>query len=236
MPNETTEGMEDTCVINFAKGGWYPNGQARLCHSLDVAGYTGGRLMFNDESQLGCPPHSESPYAFKPAAFNYAAEKGFKRILWIDSSTWAIKPLQPIFDMIEHLGHYLTGDGWSCAQWTSDACLAKFGLTREQVRPLKTLMATTMGLHMSNERTRTFLKRWTEHSLDGVSFPGAWTNDTHQVSLSNECLGHRHDQAVASLLCRELEMETVEPGHFFSYYTGDMRFVNKSVILLCCGM
>ena len=228
--------MRDTCVVNFAKGKWYPQGQKRLNESLDAVGYKGDRLMFNEEEQVGCQAHSMVPYGFKVAAFNHVAGLGYEKILWCDSSVWAIRPLDDIFSLMERLGHAITGDGWSCASWTSDACLRAFGKTREEVRPLRTIIATAMGLDLSHERSREFLRVWTTHALNGVSFPGDWRNDKHQVSVDDECLGHRHDQAVASLLCHDMGMELVEPHEFFSCYSKDPGAIGPKVALLCQGM
>lgn len=208
-----------TCVINFAKGGWYARGRQRLEKSLHDAGYGGAVIFFDDEQQLvGCPSHAEVPYAFKPHALRHAVAKGYDVILWVDSSVWAIKPIEPIFEHIEKHGHLFFYNG-NCATQTSDACMRGFGMCREQLRITPHLMGICMGWDMRRLKCQLFLERWLEKAHDGFSFPGAWTNKNHEVSQDEGVIGHRHDQAVAALLAWQLDMKTI-PAHeiLFAYY------------------
>ncbi len=206
------------CVINFAKGGWYTTGQQRLVQTLQEQRFDGDVLTFTDESQLACPSHSAAPYAFKPYALREALRRGYDLVLWADASVWAIRPIQPIFDHIEKHGHLFFYNGW-CDTWTSDACMNAFGILRAQLKITPHLMGICMGWDMRTPKCQVFLQRWFDKANDGVSFPGSWTNHRHEVSFDEGVKGHRHDQAVASILAWQLDMPTIiAHEHYFAYY------------------
>ena len=244
--------MPKSCIINFAKGAWYPRGQDRLFRSLiDVQFFkVGDALIYKNESELKCPPHEKIPYGFKIAAFNHAADLGYKIILWCDAAAWAIKPLEPVFEHIEREGHIFFQSGFYCSQWTSDNCLVQMEVTRDQAEKMPMYMACCMGLNLDNPRSVEFLTRLNKYAWDGISFPGDWRNDHGQVSHDPRCSGHRHDQSVGSIISNQLGMVPHLVGHdtFFAYYNNkagipyqygqpnDMTGIKDSVVMLSQGM
>lgn len=236
------------CVINFACGGCYVQGQSRLMASLRDTGWTGGSRAYTSTSALGCPPHAEAPYAFKPAAFNHAARDGYDVVLWCDASVWANRSIVPVMERIERDGHLFFQNGWDCCQWTNDACLRNMGVTRDESKSMPMLIAGCLGLDMRQPKAKEFLRQWTIRSLDG-SFNGSWNNRSGSESDDPRCLGHRHDQSVASILAHQIGMEQIV-GHpdYFMCYRGesnngrfkygeqnDMSKVNPEVCLLAQG-
>lgn len=238
--------MKDTCIINFAKGAWYPRGQARLVQSLHDTGYDGDIFTWNEEHTLGVPPHELQPYAFKIGAFQYAAMKGYKKILWCDAAVFAIKSIKPIFDHIEREGHILFQSGFNCAQWTSDACLSAMAVNRDEAEKMTMYMACCMGLDLNNPRSVKFLDRLTHYAMEGHCLPGAWQNLNHEVSWDSRCQGHRHDQSIGSIVAAQLGMEVIVAHQtYFAYYTkgvyhygqpNDMSDIKDSVVMLTQGM
>jgi hypothetical protein len=246
---DQSEATLNSCVINFAKGSWYPRGQERLLRSLQDVGYQDPVYAWQDESSLGAPLHAEVPYAFKISAFNFAAERGHRLVLWCDAAVWATRPLDPIFEHIRREGHVFFDGGYNCAQWTSDACLGALGVSRDEAEGMPMYMACCMGLDLANERSREFLRRLTEKASDGASFPGAWTNEDHAVSGDPRCRGHRHDQSAGSIIAWQLGMaQTIGHETHFRYYQNvagtpyqygeenDMEGIRESVVLLSQGM
>lgn len=209
-----------TCVINFASGSWYPMGQIRLRESLQEVGFTGDVITWRAETEISpdTPLHRDCPYGFKPYALKWAVDQGYELVLWVDASVWAIRNVQPMFDHIEKRGWLLF---YNCiaGNWTSDACLAQFGVTRDQAMQVNMLMGICMGWDMRQPKCQNFLERWLAKSRDGVSFPGSWTNTRHEVSADPRVYGHRHDQSVASILAHQLDMNLVVPHQtYFMYY------------------
>jgi hypothetical protein len=199
-------------ILNFAKGSWYGRGQQRLLRSLEAID---GKTKYDvwavdDESRVeNCPAHSDAPYAFKAAMFTKAYAVGYRGpALWLDAAMFACRPLQPVFDHITSTGHLLISNG-IVGQWASDAALASFGVDRDTAMNIVECMGCCLGLDLSNALAVEFLRRWREKSLDGVTFPGSWTNDQGQVSKDPRCRGHRHDQTAASLVSWQLGLPRV---------------------------
>ena len=242
--------MSKKCVVNYSKNSWnipwYKAGQERLEDSLKEVGFDGDLILFTDDSELGCPPHSKIPYAFKPYALREVARRGYELVLWCDASVWAIKPIQPLFDIIEKQGHMFWYNGW-CDTWTSDACMKAFGICREQLKITPHLQGICMGWDMRRPKCQVFLERWLAKADDGVSFPGAWTNNNHEVSHDPGVKGHRHDQAVASILAWQLDMNTlISQDHGFEYYRNPqstpyainptLELVNPTSVMIAQGI
>jgi len=236
------------CVINFAKGLWYPRGQERLFQSL-LNNFDGEIGIFNDEQQIDCQPHQICPYGFKPYALRRVAKAGYTHVLWCDASVWAIKNIQPMFDFIDQHG-WMFFVNTSTGIFTSDACLKQFGVTRDQAMDITMLMGICMGFNLTHPKTQEFLKRWLQHADDGISFPGSWTNNNQEVSKDPRCKGHRHDQSAASLIAWQLGMDQIVPHEtFFEYYQhpnptgpskglydGDLSLVKPHTVMIAQGM
>lgn len=233
-------------VINFAKNAWYPRGQARLVQSLRDTGFKGSLYAWNDERQVAMPPHEMMPYAFKIGAFNDAAVQGHRLILWCDAAVFAIKDITPIFDYVRKHGHVFYHSGFFCSQWTSDRCLEAMGVTRDEAASMPMYMACCMGLNLDHPRSAEFLRRLTHRCSDGVSLPGHWTNQNHEVSSDPRCQGHRHDQSIGSILAAQLGMEVIiGHQHHFAYFTNgifqyggenNLSGIADSVVMLSQGL
>lgn len=236
--------MKKQCVINFAKGSWYPRGQQRLFRSLLDTGWNNDTCLFDDERQIQAPGHQDCPYGFKPYALRHAAMCGYTNVLWCDASVWAVKNIQPMFDYIDQHG-WLFFVNTSTGIFTSDACLEQFEVTRDQAMDITMLMGICMGFNLTHPKTQEFLKRWLFHADNGISFPGSWTNDQQQVSKDPRCKGHRHDQSAASLIAWQLEMDQIIPHEtFFEYYQhprgglfdGDLSLIRPHTLMVAQGM
>ena len=234
------------CVLNWAKGEWYPKGQQRLIDSLKKVNFDGDVLTFTEEQEINCPPHNKVPYGFKPYAIKYAIELGYELILWCDASIWAVKPIEPIFEEIEK-NQYCFFHNTITGPFSSDASLKSFGITREEAFNIPMLIGGCIGLNMTTDICKEFFKRWLEKANDGVTFPGCWHNNNNEVSNDPRVRGHRHDQTAASIIAYQLDMKFIIP-HFtyFQYYQNptnntyamnpDMSLINDSIVLVAQGM
>jgi hypothetical protein len=224
--------MPKRVVVNFAKGGGYPQLQARLVKSLKAAGYHDEILTFSDDLQLGCRPHSEVPYGFKVWAIQAALELA-ESVLWCDASVLATRNPQGIFGHIEEFGYILFDSGWNCAQWTSDKCLLNFSTTRDEAKKMVHYSGGCVGLSRHSTVAQEFLRHLVYHVQDGTSFQGAWSNEAGQVSTDPYCLGHRHDQSVGSLIAARLGMKILPGrGSYFEYNTGPKNVGPKAEFLV----
>lgn len=222
------------CIINFAKGGWYPQGQRRLAKSIREHGHGIDFIGFEDESQFGCPAHRVIPYAFKPFAFIEAKRRGYDTILWLDASMYAVRDLTPMFEHIEANGHVMFESGFNCAQYTNDATLSAFHISRDEAEMVLMISAGCLGLHIRDLAPAQFLSTWIQSAY---TFPGCHHNDGKTESQDPRCKGHRHDQSAASLIAGALEMPLLI-GHdsFFQYWPGDESKLGKDVCITARGL
>lgn len=207
-----------TVLITFGHDrSWYPAGMDRLCDSFRDNGYDGAYMRFTHESQLGCPAHTNVPYAFKAYALAKAYRDGFDRAIWADSSVKLVKPYSAISAILDHKGYMLFNNGWNTGQWCADHALEKLGITREESFKIPHLMACVMGFDFRQgvpdpeegiykfDYTGLFAEIYFDRSNDGT-FKGAWTNKNNEVSKDPRVLGHRHDQTAASVIATKLGM------------------------------
>lgn len=199
-----TEAEQKRCIINVAFGSDYEQKQVRLMDSL-ADKFDGSLLFYRSESSIGAPPHTENPYAFKVFAFKKAAQEGFLQILWLDANVRVDGSLSPVWDAIEKDGYYFIGPNGIVGEWSSDAALNAFNISREDALKIPEISGCVVGLDLEKRISQKFFEHWKLAMLDGL-FKGDWRNDHNQVSLDNRVKGHRHDQTIASLLAHSLEM------------------------------
>jgi len=200
--------MRPPCVVNFANGRWYPRGQARLMTALRCVGYTGSVLLFDDERSIGSPTHAECGYGFKLYSLLKARDLGYTKLLWVDSSVWPVKDIQPVFDHIQADGIFLLRGGNHLGEWSSDASLAEFSLSRDKAMAVPEATAALIGLDLDQAIGQTFLYELAEHIH---LFHGATTNEHRQVSEDSRVKGHRNDQTVISLIANRHGIRLTEP-------------------------
>jgi hypothetical protein len=223
-------------VVSFADGvGQYAKALMRLELSLKQVGFDGKFKGINDYGHIDSPHHKGSPdavpYAFKALSIKKAAEeqdwKG--QLLWCDSVVYATKSITPIFEHIKKHGYlFFDNLGFSIGDYTSDACLNNFGMSREESFNSKMLMACVMGFDLDNPIAKQFLDKYIGAALDGVSYPGDWVNNNLQVSNDMRCKGHRHDQSVASIIVKQMNLEITNAQQTYFAYAS-----HKGLVPIC---
>jgi len=199
--------MEKKCVVSFAdKAGDYQAKMKRLEESLK-GNFDGDFLGFTDYKEIGCEPHSQIPYKFKPYSIQKAISLGYEQILWCDSPVVAIKNIQPVFDHIEKHGYcFFDNPGHSLGKWTNQKALDYFSMTREEALNVKMIMASCMGFNLPKslfDEAELFFKTYL--GLADSLYPGSWTD-------------HRHDQTIASFLINKMELEILDGYNSFFIY------------------
>lgn len=194
------------CVINYADStGWYKRGQRRLADSLKVVGFKGDVILFDEND--GFPSHKDTPYGFKAYAYKAAQSAGYDNVLWMDSSAWAIKPIDFLFeDIISQEGYLFQNSGFFAGNFCSDAALATFKYDREAALLIPMYEGLFNGLNVKHPKVCKFLDEYFRRANDGVSFVGAWNNKNNCVSEDDRVRGHRHDMVIGSLIARQMNM------------------------------
>jgi hypothetical protein len=221
------------CIVNFSDHK-FKKGQDRLKESLIQYGYQGDVLLFDEYSQIGSKSHKEVPYQFKVYAIEKARSLGYDIVLYCDASIYAISDVMPVMNYIILKGHLMEYCGFSVGQFSTDVCLNEFNLTRDEAISIQLHSAGFTGLNFTNELTTNFFDKWFKYAKEEITFCGDWNNKSKQCSYDERCLGHRHDQTVASIIANELGMERINPNFMQYFYDTTTKLDNT--IFACRGI
>lgn len=199
--------MKD-CLVCFSSEGRenYNKGMLRLIDSA-IEHWKGDYLFYSPDHWLteykgvtihkGWPKpetfpsfvHSEMPYQFKIALIQEAREKGYERIVWLDTSMILNKDITPLFGptgvgVFHNLGHKLSS-------YISD--YAVFLLDCEKtISEIKQIWGGALFFDFKMQNCIDVFEQIKLFSING-SFQDKGSNRT-------EFIAHRHDQAVMSVL------------------------------------
>lgn len=213
--------MNKNCIVSFANSkNRYIQNLARLGESLRN-NFDGTFMAFIGEESVGAPLHSKVPYGFKIYAFKKALEAGFKNVLYLDSSCFAIKNVSPCFEDMEEIGILCQLAGHYASTWTNDFTLKYWGITRDEAESMQMIgNAGMLGINFENHLGKHFFKLWEKSMLDGC-FNGAWTNENNTESLDERCKGHRHDMSNQSIILNQMGIiHIAKAGNEWLQYAG----------------
>lgn len=215
--------MFGSAIISFANNrGNYYQALDRLQQSL-LGRFDGQFIGYRDEASIEAPLHQDNPYAFKVYAFRAALKQGFRKILYVDSSVFAVAPVQPIFDLIDRDGYIMQEAGHYVRHWCNDEALVGMGLSRADLGDwLMYGNAGMLGLDFENPLAQEFFFRWSLAMERGL-FKGSWSN-------------HRHDMTLGSIIANQLGVK-YQPGDQFLQYAGsDEPAQNETIIFKANGI
>ena len=221
------------CIVNFSNG-YFKKGQDRLVQSLKENNYQGDIITFNEYEQVGSCSHQEVPYQFKVYAIEKARQMGYDIVLYLDASMVAIKDVMPVIFYIIEKGHLMELCGFSAGQYCSDICLNEFEISREDAFEISLYSAGFTGLNFQQSDSKLFFERWLYFASQKTTFIGDWNNNQKQCSQDERCLGHRHDQSVASILSHIIGLEKTIPTYMQYIYTGTE--IKEQTIFGCQGI
>lgn len=201
------------CIVNVSTGG-YVGGLDRLGERVQGENL----LVWRDCWPTHSPSHSQVPYAFKCYAIDEALQRGHDVILWADASIVPVKPLEPLWQLIETQGYWIANNGWNTGQWCCDSALEPLGITREAAFGIPHPVAASFGLDFRHETARKFFRQWFDLAKDGRAFRGPWRNDQGQASPDTRVLGHRHDQTCMGVIAHRLGMRLIDPPAWLAYH------------------
>jgi hypothetical protein len=214
--------MSDKCIVSFASKGRenYNKAQLRMIRSCVKAGWDGDYMVLSldgdcDEYQgikleLGKYPgiynHAEIPYGFKPDIIKKAADAGYRKIIWADSTICMAKiPTHTLAQAAQHgvavfhnLGHPL----WN---WISDKALNHLGYRNADLTKMEQIMACVLCFDLDNPMGLQIFNEWYAAAYSGVSF-----QDYGSDRIGYK--GHRHDQAILSVLCYKYNIPMLPYG------------------------
>ncbi len=210
-------------IVSFAnEHGNYLKGLERLGDSLKGK-FDGDFFGFEGEESIGAPRHEDDPYAFKVYAIDKLLAMGYTKILWLDSSVYAVCNVQQVFDEIAANGYIMQDAGHMVGNWCNDSTLEYFGITRRLAMGMPMYgNAGMLGLDMENDTARDFFERWKQSMLSGC-FKGSWLN-------------HRHDMSCGSIIANMLGMQYVRGDEWLQYGGEDDAALNETIVFKAQGM
>lgn len=205
-------------IISLAtERGNYYKGLTRLAESLR-GNFSGDFLGFMGEASVGAPKHSDVPYGFKVHTWKRVRDLGYSSVLWLDSSVYAIKPVDHLFDIIEQQGYLMQYAGCFVGQWCNDHTLQYANLSREDAMSMPCYgNAGMLGLNLRSNLPNAFLNEWWM-MMNAGCFNGSWDD-------------HRHDLTCGSIIANRLGFK-YQPGNEILQYAAPTDQPNNETICL----
>lgn len=226
------------CIVSFGNSSNnYVHGISRLSESLRN-NFDGDFLAFIGEASCGAPLHTDNPYAFKIYCIEKAIEAGYHQVLWLDSSCFAVRPVQPIFDMISRQTFAFQDSGHWLGEWANDRSLEYFSLSRDAAMDMRMIgNAGFLGFDTTCTLGSIFFKGWKQSMLDNI-FKGAWNNNEKTESQDERCRGHRHDMVCSSAIIHRMGLKGLMAGgeEILQYAGLYDPILNDSIIIKAQGI
>lgn len=204
--------------ICTALNGWYPAGLDRLQRSLIHHGTSADMMLFRDALPPNSPTHEQFPYLFKVHGMLEAIRRGYKVMVHLDASFWAIKRPDHIFDIIYDNGVFGFRTGYNCAQTCTDALLQRLGYTRDKAEAVPEIATGFMGINIDNPKGKEAFNLWAQICLEGYTKTSRFHNPDE--SLDPRYLHSRQEQSVWSLVLHKLGISVDDTDHVSYYGTG----------------
>lgn len=197
--------MKAIVSLGNAKMNYY-QGLYRLGESLK--GRFGGEFCgFMGEGSVGAPRHDDNPYAFKLYAIDHVRKMGFSKILWLDTSVYAVRPVEPVFNWMADKGVFMEEAGHLVGTWSPSRVLTYFGITKEQADNMPMFAAGYCGIDFTNPVGVAFFAEWWR-AMRNDMFKGTWAES-------------RHDMTCGSIIANKMGLQKhYSPGGQFFAYVG----------------
>ena len=157
--------------------------------------------------------HGECQYGFKVDACFKALERGYDRVLWLDSQVVVVAPLGLVWRWLDEHPMLQLKDEWNLGEWTNDFALGVFGVTRDEALKMPLSWTKVVGIDLRSKEGTGFLDRW--RSLrDAGAFNGPW--HALDTDADPRFRGHRHDQSCASWLAWDMGLVMAPRADFIS--------------------
>lgn len=219
-------------IVSFANSkGVYIQRLARLGESLRNNSPDIDFISWIGEASLGCPLHSEVPFAFKIYAVQAAKDAGYDHVLWVDSSCFAIQSVTPVFDEIKKDGVIFQDAGHYLRTWCNDRTLDYFNITAEESESIKMIgNAGFLGFDFTSTIGICFFEQWKMAMEDGQ-----FNNSIEQSG--DGFIEHRWDMSCSSAITYKMGLShLMKSGNEWLQYAGLYdKTLNETIIFKAQG-
>jgi hypothetical protein len=163
------------CIVTYISyNGTYKKGLLTLLKCLENVGFNGHviyRIGGWPDTEEGSLELFDVPYAFKVFSMMEARRLGYKNCLWLDVSFKILKPLDKIFQHIDHVGGYFQA---SCA-YSNKGHIQEFaanalGYSLCELLKLPAITASVIGLNFHHPKGEALLNSWHEMAKEKIGF------------------------------------------------------------------
>lgn len=198
------------CIVNASWGSWYPRGTDRLHNSLINTGWSYDIVCFKNEIINEFFDISQ-PYTIKLAAIKEVIKRGYKYVIWLDSSVFALRNPNHIMDIVVKEGSYFVKTGFNMAQCSADTDLQFAEWTRDFAESVSEVCGGIFGINLLCSKTEALLDNYFKAKDHGVFA----TPRTHS-NMSND------DRFLHARQCQTaLSIARVKSGFEKTYNLGD---------------
>lgn len=218
----------DTCFINVGIGLWYSSGTERLAGTLRQYGFPGDVITWVDKWPSAEFPR-EPVYNVKAAAFHEAMRRGYRTIIWGDSSIQALKNTAEFVARVRTDGYWIGQSGYRTSETATDGQLAHFGVSRDWADGVPDCATGLFGVCLDHEKPRQFIEQWVQAGRSG-----GFSGSRHHARQSKDPRFKfgRQDQSAASIILGKLEM----PLRLWQDYVAFAWDSKAGKTFLCQGM
>ena len=176
----------ENCILIYATYNLaYQRGLKRLLKLIMESDYK-GHVLYRaggwPDAEGGSLVLSHVPYAFKVSFFKEAERKGFKRVLWLDTSVVPVASLNTIFDMIKEKGYFAMENTRMVGPHMCPEAAVYFGLNLQQTFHIRSCSAGLFGVDFTNPKAHAVLDRWYRAAHDDDAFFSA-RSDQNALSI-----------------------------------------------------
>ncbi len=192
----SSEDEKENCIITYASfNRKYPCGVRRLVDVIshsDFRGHVHYRIGGWPNTSEGDIILAHVPYAFKVCFLREMQKKGYKRVLWLDSSILPWVSLNKIFQMIQDKGFFVIGNIHNVGPYMNEDAAAAFGLTLEQTYSIRICAALIFGIDFTNPKTAGLVEAWYQAAKHPEAFFSVRSDENalsiliYQFGLINE--------------------------------------------------
>jgi len=211
----TSEEDRENCIIIYASfNERYPQGAERLFSRIvqsDFKGHVDCRIGGWPNVEQGSLVLAHVPFAFKVCFIKEMQKKGYKRVLYLDSSIVTTVSLNKFFDIIKEKSYFITRNYHNLdlePLYMREEIAQFFGYSLEEARHLLSCSACVFGVDLTNEKVVQAIDYWYSAAQDPHAFYSA-----------------RSDQTALSLVLHRLGMTDWLPGPYSPYFYIDRSYV-----------
>lgn len=148
-------------------------------------------LFYQNTYPPGSKLFLDSLYGFKVHAIKEGKNKGYRRVVWLDTAMIPLQKIDFFFPAAEREGVFTVKDSNPIKNVVSNRCLEYFNLKKEYLK-FNLIGGSFYIFDFSTEKGNKIFEQWYEAEKAGIF-------GSQEEESSERLQGHRHDETVLSI-------------------------------------